>query len=603
MSSTSTVYDVKVKYSLDDKASAGVKGIASATDKAAQSAFSLKGALAAVGGVALLKGAKESLIDFNSEVEQMKISMTAVMQMQLHMPFKKASEEADKLFKTFQELAKKSPATTKDFMEMANAIAPAVALAGGGPGKLAKLTQGGVLASLAFGERADVVGRDIKQMLAGTVGVKDPLAMQLLGSKNIDHKDFNQFSAKKRAETTESLLGDNQALKDASERMGESFAGQTSTLKDQLQITLGEVGKPLMEDITAEVKKWNTWIEKHPKLIREWVTSFSNGLRSGFEFLKSVASFFIENRDLLMGLAKTFVIFKGAQMAGNIFTKFTQGISGLADSMAKGVTAISGGVGGLTSAFGGLTGIAKGLVTNVVPALFAFQTGLEIASHFLGVRNENEKKARDNAITLNEATGEIPGMRARLPILQKMISTAKSDEDKARFQTEFDTLHKKAYDAETTGIALRKIHEASIGKKDASGNTAISIKDTPLEYMTVKNILNHLPDTFDRSNVAENTKIMKGIESILQSSFESGEKFRLEVLKYAFPEQFGMPTPKETVPEPAWKGVDTKDVNVTIHKVEVASEDPDRFVFGLVRMADQALKHSTQSQHTIPGGF
>jgi len=59
-----------------------------------------------------------------------------------------------------------------------------------------------------------------------------------------------------------------------------------------------------------------------------------------------------------------------------------------------------------------------------------------------------------------------------------------------------------------------------------------------------------------------------------------------------------------TKPDSKWGGNATgKDVNINIQKVEVASSDPDRFIFGLVNMAEQVLKHPTQSQHTIAGGF
>lgn len=600
MSGSSTVYDVKVKYSLDDKASSGVKNIASNTDKAAQSAFSLKSALAAVGGVALLSKGKEYLIDFNSEIEQMKIGMTAIMQMQLHMPFKKASDEADKLFKTFQELSKKSPATTKDFMEMAAAIAPAVANAGGGPDKLAKLTQGGVIASLAMGQRADVVGRDITQMLMGKVGVKDTLPMQLLGSKGIDHTDFNAKGGKERAKIVEDLLANNQAFKDAADRMGESFAGQTSTFKDTLQITLGEVGLPLMQQMTAEVKQWNTWIEKHPKQIKEWATSFSNGLKSGFEFLKSVAGFFVEHKELLMGLAKTFVMFKGAQLAGNVFSSFTQGVKGLADSLKNGISALSsgGGLKGITGALGGFTGIASGIATKVIPVLGLFAGAIKLATYALDTHRESDRKAREAAMDINEAIGDYPDLKDRR---EKLLKGGVGDA--GRNATELANLEKTMFSPEHLGLALRKISDAS----EKHGGR--SIKDMSTADIMKSSFANSLPNLYDyKKTKAENEEIYKKSIQVLELVQKTGvidNGMQLDkILKYAFPEQYGMPTPEETpAPSSDWGGVDKANVNVTIQTVEVASEDPDRFVFGLVNIADNAIKHRTQSQHSTPGGF
>jgi len=598
MPGTSTIYDVKVKYNLEDKASGGVKQIASATDRAAQSAFSLKSALAAVGGFAILHKGKEALIDFNSEIEQMKIGMTAVMQMQLHMPFKKASEEADKLFKTFQELAKKSPATTKDFMEMANAIAPAVAAAGGGPSKLAKLTQGGVIASLAMGERADVVGRDIKQMLAGTVGVRDPIAMQLLASKGIDHKDFNAKSGTERAKLTEDLLGNNQAFKDAADRMGESFAGQVSTFKDSLQITLGQVGLPLMQAMSAEVKRWNNWIEKHPKLIKEWVTSFGEKIKAGFEFLKGVGQWFVEHKDLLMSLAKTFVLFKGASIATNVFQRFTQGVGGMADSIKNAMSGFaSGGVMGAVGGFGKLIPV----VGTVIQGLTLFSGALEIASSLLNNHAEEDRKAREKAISLNEATGEVPGMMSRRGQLKTLIGQASDPDLKNRLMQEQQNLDKKLFSPETLGLALRKINEAS----EQHGGISLKALPNDASGLLSTNLLAKVgANTFDPKNIQENTRIMQQVDATLKAFQNLPSQMREEALKFAFPEQYGMPTPDETpAPDEGWKNLKSADVNVTINKVEVASEDPDRFVFGLVQIADQAIKHSTQSQHILPGGL
>ncbi len=597
----STVYDVRVKYSMDDKASSGMKTLAGHTNKAAESAMSLKGALAAVGGFALLSKGKSLLIDFNSEIDQMKIGMSTVMQMQMHMPFEKARKEADKLFETFQEIAKKSPATTKDFMKMAGFLSPAIALAGGGVEKLKKMTTGAVIASQALGEDPEMVGRDIQQMLAGTVGLKDRTALQLLGSKGIDKDKFNKMSGSERAKTTEDLLSQD-SLKTAADQFGSNWQGQISTLKDTLEITLGQVGLPLMHAMTAEVSRWNDWIEKHPKLIKDWVTSFASTIKSGFDFLKDVASWFVEHKDLLEGLAKTFIAFKGAQMAGNVFNRFTTGVSGLADSLKNGIAALkSGGAeGGITGALGGFSGIASGLVSKVIPALGLFTGALELASHFLNQTAELEKKNQENAMSLNEATGDMPTMMARIKTLDAMLgSNSTIPELRVRAMQEKEGLEKKVMSPETVGMMLRKTSEASVkgGGLDLSTASMASLLNS--------NLIAKLPDTFNSKNVAENTKIMKDVEASLHifQGFLTKDQ-QEQALKYAFPEQYGMPTPEETkAPSEDWKDLKDANVNVTIQKVEVASEDPDRFVFGLVQIADQATKHKTQSQHAVSGGF
>lgn len=602
MSGTSTVYDIKVRYAMDGNASKGVKALANDTDKAAKNAMSLKGALAAIGGIALLKGAKSALIDFNSEIDQMKIGLTAVMQMQLKMPFEKAKDEAQKLFNVFQELAKKSPATTKDFMEMGNAIAPVVAMMGGGPDKIAKLAQGGVLASQAFGERADVVALDIKQMLSGTVSSKDRVAQQLIASKGMDSTKFNAKSGKERATLTESMLQDPALLK-AADQMGESFAGQSSTLRDQLEMTLGQVGLPLMQALTSEFKKINTWIEKHPKLIKEWVTSFGNGIKDAFEFLKGVAGFFIDNKDLIFSLAKALLIFKGAQLAQNVFKRFTDGVGGLADTMKKGLGGLGGGMGGFLE--GGIGGVAKKF-GNMIPVLGTVIGGLGLlgdvattAAQAITGQREEEKKAKENLISLWEAVEDVPTMISQAKGLTAGIKKAPEGELKQRMTTELEGIEKKLYNPQKMGLALRKLNEESVkmGGKDLSKYSQQDLTTAKLQH--------HLPNVF--AGAGTDTKKMDDLFAtlkLLEKQFGRGHDIQMEILKHAFPDQFGMPTPEEAPKVTGdWSKGDKPEVNVTIQRVEVASEDPDRFVFGLVQIADRALKHSTQSQHTTPGGF
>jgi hypothetical protein len=603
MGSSSTIYDVKVAYSLKDTASSGIKTIGAHTDKAAKSALSLKGALAAVGGVALLKGAKSALLDFNSEIDQMKIGLTAIGQMQLKLPFEKARVEADKLFKVFQEMAKKSPATTKDFMEMGSALAPTIALMGGGTDKIAKLSQGGVLASQAFGERSDVIARDIKQMLMGQVTAKDNTALQLLGSRGLDAEKFNAMSGGKRASLVESMLQDPALLK-AADQMGESFAGQVSTFKDQLQMAIGTVGLPLMKSLTAEVKRWNTWIEKHPRTIKEWATSFGNGLKSAFETVKSVASWLVEHKDLIFTLGKAVLAFKGAQIAGNVFKQFTTGVGSLAAAVTKGATTIGGifGVGGgagsssLMGAFGGLTRA----INPVTGALAMLAAGIGTATYLIHKHAAVERRGRENAIGFKEAVGDIAELQQRRKTVQGQLAGAKDGDLIGRLKAEEQGISSKLYSPETIGLAMRKINEVS----EKGGGVSLKALPNDTNGLLSNNLLGMLPTTFDRKNLADNTKVMGEVESTLKTFQNLPSEIRQEALKFAFPEQYGMPTPTETkAPDSDWGDLKGKDINVNIQRIEVASDDPDRFVFQLAKTAEQAVKNRTQARSATPGGF
>ncbi len=597
MSSNSTVYDISVKYRMDDKATGGIKGLASATDKAASSAWSLKGALAAAGGMAALHFGKELLVDFNQEMDDLKISMTTVMQMNMHMPFEKASAAADKLFFTFQDMAKVSPAMTKDFMEMASAIAPAVSAAGGDIGKLEKMTQGAIGAGIAFHVRPDQMSMDIQEMLAGNVRLSSRTANQMIRSQGLDHKEFNALSGKDRAKMTEKILGDPAIMK-ALERSSHTMAGEMSTVKDNLQIALGEVGRPMMVAMTEEVRKWNTWIENHPKLIKEYVTSFANMIKDAFSFVKSVGGWLVDNRELLFSIAKAFLLFKGAQMGSNMVKTFAEGISKMGSSLMDGANTIK----GMFSTGGGFVsvlGAMPGAIGAAVQGLSLFVGALEIASALLNTHSAQDKKNRENAISLNEATGDIPGLLERNKDIRKNWKGASADA-KEKMQTELFANNAKL-GPEGMGLALRKINEVS----EKNGGASLKDMSNDVNGLLSRTLLAQLPDTYSHDSVTENTKIMRQVDATLTHFQNMTAADRLEALKVAFPDQYGMPTPAEDKsPGKDWSGGngDTK-VSVTINKVEVASEDPDRFVFGLVQIADQAVKHRTQSKHAMSGGL
>jgi hypothetical protein len=604
MPGTSTVYDVKVKYTLDDKASPGLKGVAANADKAHDSVFSLHNALKAMAIEKVFHLGKELLIDFNQEMDNLKISMTTVMQMNMHMPFEKASAAADKLFNTFQDMAKKSPLMTKDFMEMASAIAPAVSMAGGGVGKLTSMTQGALTAGLAFHVRPDQMQMDIQEMLAGNVRLTSRTARQLLASQGLDHKEFNNKSSKERAEITEKILTDPAVLK-ASERMAHTMAGEVSTMKDNIQIAFGEIGKPLMAEITAQFQKINVWIESHPKLIKEWVTSFSQGLQTGFQYIKSAAGWFVDHQELLMSLVKAFVMFKGAQIGVNVFKRFTEGVGNLAKGVEQGVGSIKGlfsGQGGVGGAFSGLVGILSG-AGGVIPALGLFAGAIGIVTELLNTHAEDDKKAKEAKMSLHEAVGDFPTLQGRKKDLQDALAgkglygqAAKQDDMRQRFTNEISDIDKKLFDPEKMGTALRKIGEES---KAHGGSSFENLSMADFQHAE-----RLIPNLYEYGKDKDNEEKFTEIKSTLDLFNKQTEAARLEILKYAFPQQFGMPTPQEQkAPDEGWGGTTKPEVNVTIQHVEVASEDPDRFVFGLVQLADQAIKHKTQSQHVTPGGF
>jgi hypothetical protein len=616
MASSSTVYDVKVRYSLDNKASSGANKLAGDMDRAGRSAMSLRGAIAGLGLAGAFVAGKKALIDFNSEIDQMRIGMTTILTMQLKKPWDDAKKSADGLFVRFQELAKKSPATTKDFITMANALTPVIASMGGGVDKIEKLTQGAVLAGLATGTRADVAALDVKQMLLGNVTQRDMMANQLIAAKGMDKETFNDMDAAARASMVESMLQDPALLK-AADEFGKSFAGQVSTFQDQLQMALGNVGKPLMAAMTDEVKKWNNWIEKHPRTIAKIVTQVGGMIKDAFGFVRDAAGWLVDNSGTILTIGKTFLVFKGAQMATNIFANFVGGINNLVGQMRNAGGTLMGmftGAGGLGGAFKGLIGILSG-AGGVIPIFAMLATSVSSLINTLSSWDNATKQK--NRLNFDEAMGASANMVSRLQEIDKIIEKRnaqqdnskdwtlfdpKSDDLRKRLNTERDALKTQLTDPAIMGPILRSISDAQMKAGLPSFQYAATDVDS-MDKMFRKG------SSFDEFNALwggkADSELVSNLNELYKRLGDLDVSAKRHIFEAAFPEQFGKPpAPMDTSAGEAsqWKdpgAADKTNINVTIHRIEVAADDPDHFVFGMVKALRGVSKNPTQAASAI----
>lgn len=577
-----TNYEVGIKYTLDDKAAKGLTGIGNAAESSSKYIGKLKTALLGIGaGVAgAFYVGKKYLVDYNSEIDQMKIGLTTVIQSQLHKPFAMARKEADGLFLRMQEVAKKSPATTKDFIEMASAIAPAVASLGGGVDKIESLSTGAVIAGQAYGMQADVVGRDVAQMLRGQVTERDQLPKLLLGSIGMDKEKFNQMSGKDRAQLTEKLLND-KSLKDAADQFGDSFQGQLSSLQDQFQITFGEIGKPLVAAITGEFKKWNDWIAKNPELIADFAKKFGAALVDGFNTVKKVVGWIVDNRDTIMMIVKTFAAFKIGQLAGGV-------IGDVIGNLGK----LGSGLGGASSALGLFAGSLAALATYVDEV----QTrNLKADTDLITVTEESAKIAKVGRFSdpsysdLNHL-----GINARLDGFidrsgkvnaNKLMSMAPLNSDAT---SEFQAMD-LGKNPMTVPEAQKFLHGGGFRGQQSDDNISTS-NDERTVFMRQLAAL-----TLSAASTQQDAAKRQQEAAVAQ--FGNSEMYQKILAGFGF-------GPLAKTLESGWKnGKGDGNMNVTINKIEVASEDPDRFVFGMNKAFEKAASNRTQAKGAISGGF
>src|SRR5882724_977400 len=101
MAGQSTVYDVKIQYTLDDKASGSLDHLAAKADETAKHVEGLSEGMKHLaelflGREAFMKG-KELFIDLNAEMQNMRISMAAITQYNIGGTFEDASKQVNTL--------------------------------------------------------------------------------------------------------------------------------------------------------------------------------------------------------------------------------------------------------------------------------------------------------------------------------------------------------------------------------------------------------------------------------------------------------------------------------------------------------------------------
>ncbi len=574
-----TIYEVKLRYQADDKASKGLNSIATAADRAHRSTFGLKSILGGIGvGLALREG-KKHLIDYNVQIQEAKIGMATLLNMQLKKPFVEALSASDKLVDNLRKFARSAPGETKDYIEMASMIAPSVAMMGGDERKIEKLAKGAVVAGLVAGVRADMAALDIQQMLMGSVTARDRMASQLIASRGMSREDFNKLGGKERSQMTEDLLASPSIMKGA-KALSETFSGRLSTLKDTIRESLGKIGLPLMQRMTKEIQTWITWIEKHPVQIGNIVNKVSSGLRTGFGYVKSAFEFVAKHADTLMALAKAFIMFKAVRFGTGLLQSGVQGMASMIGSASGAFKTVGDSATSLAGKFSSAIGIigAAGAAGAALIQMYA--------DYRMNLKERDMRKVErfgafsSDISSMEQRTGDGRRSRSFLAAANRTLQTA----------------------GEVGLVRDGKINEG-VMREAAIRSLQNRGVDPSRGFGTIDREIARIRFHLERALIAEKDGSIAAFKALRDTAEQARMQLRMSLEAALDPALrfFGMG--KEEAPE--WKGLspDKANVNVTIHKIEVESQDPDRFVFGAVKAFEKAAKTPTQAETVIAGGF
>jgi hypothetical protein len=630
-----TTYDIRLRYLLDDKASKGLKGIEDAAEGASHATGGLGSTIGHVGAMIVgafgIHEAEKALIGFNEEVQNAKIGLSTMLQGNRGGSWEMATANADRLYNEFQKFSQLTPVTTQDVMEFGNAVAVATFQAGGGLHDFTTMAEQGTVAAKALGMETGYVSREISEMLMGNVNNRMLFAKQILGMANMTEEAFKKLSGHGRMDVIEKVLN-SPAMKNATQAFSESFSGVTSTLKDNLQILLGKVGLPLFKAITAEVQHWNQYISANQGKIERMAKSLGEGLVEGFRMVKDAISFLVQHKDLLIKLGEIWLAAKGAGMLGGTLGSLVKGAGGLGADV-KGLGGIAGNMPQLGAAFG--VGYMIGDALN--PAVDSMITEIKkLTGSFDWAADRIQQKqqavsdamdAWDNAV--NAAADRARGKGGMSGVAETSAATIQQGQlDLYKQQLSLLT----QFQAPQGGFQKFQNYIGSgdsAGLQDLGSKYGLDLKsnlsETSDAYQQMigdlQDKISHLGQLAGNSQAITQGDYLNGVDKLTSYQKDTlnvnraQEAILEEVVKSLNSGGYGYLDPqhvldilKKYTDDPTGKLSNTDKmakgakVNVTIQRIEVKSDDPDRFVFQAIESFRDAARNPSSAMNALREG-
>lgn len=597
MSEASTQYDVALRYVFKDGgATRGVEGLSHQLEGLSKHGAGVGNMLSHIGvaiaGAFGLHKGYEALVGFNAEMQDMKITMTALTQANLNEPFELARVQMDAMVDDFTAFAKQSPLTTKEIVEFAQNVEAGVFSANGSLQDFKVISEQGALAAKMLGADANYAGVEIQELLMGAVRKNMRFARNLLGfAGEKDTEAFNAKSDLERLEIVKKALT-SPAMKQAGKQFQESFTGVTSTLKDQLQLIFGQIGLPLFKALTDEVKKWTEWLDKNPDKIRQFAADFQEALAEGFAMMKEIAGFIVEHKDLLLMLAKAYLASKAVGVVSSTVGGLAQTLASLTAGPGS-FSALGLSVGGVVVALGALAATAQFTADAVDKAHdqdIAAQSDWPVIMRGMKEYYEGRKGSfAPGSREARTAAGAGQGA-ADLMLAKRMLSEAegagfltRAAKDGSRF-------------ANAAAISFQGVHaglsDDQIQEYIRTLNQALGEETRYLNNLSMADRRAQFGVTYDAVKGAFVTAADVWAHTTIKTwnkEFDAG-----------FANKFGM------ILGNAWRLIQPGDaealkagkngehkgaVNVNISRIEVQDPDPDRFVFQLAAIGRRAAKN------------
>lgn len=644
---TSTIYDVRIRYSVDGRPATAVRGLTADVRQLGRETGRVSSLMqrlsTAVAGYFGARAAGRALIGFNATVEDTKQLIAGMLALTKKTDLVDQLGAADRLFTNLQRRARELPGTTAEYAQMLAAITAPVTDAGLGLRDLEDMTVNAVVAAKALREQWDVAARDIDQALRGQFKSTDPFAGKILGSMGFrgeeGRKKFNEMSAQQRAETLRNALMQKQIVQLAAAQ-GQTFSGLLSQLEDVLAQFFGKVGLPLFKILSAELKQWNAWFDANQDKVDMFAAKFADGLVTGFRAVKDAVSFLIEHADTLLTIGKVWAAVKIGGMLGGLGAG---GASSLSEQLASlfgaggffrgasdrfnpetgayeftpagrgrravgGFKGVVGNLGLLGQTLG--AGVAIGTLVNEATGLSSALSGaVEVNGRLLDVTDRTTaqfiqlQRSMDalDAATRRAAQGQegiaatrvVTNMRRQADFLAQQANVIR-DALRAREAGDLGVLLEKLKAAEALGLGRDEISAKRAADLESQAAAMRGRADffrsqgTSTFELAFSQLTDYQKRTLD---------VQRAQQELLSLIVRRGGDFNMleavELLRSFTDDPAGKHKP-EMAKKP--------NVNITIQRIEVQSDDPDRYAFGLVEAFRDAVKNPSAAVRAIREG-
>ena len=378
MGTVTTHYDIMTRYLMQDQVTGGAarmgESLRRAHTEASMLDTTLKRAAMVAAGFFGFREMKKHLIDFNSEMEQAKLTTAGFMAMSGLGTFNENLGKADALVKQYTLDARASIGTTADFVDMSKMMTAAVTRSGGSMQDLHDITKGMVISSKAMGFAPQIAAIEATEALMGNVMIRNRYAQYLLGSigygDETGRSRYQQLSTEKRLSELKRALGGGW-LKDLASAQEHSMLGATSTFMDNAQLAAMRAGKALFDAIKLDLNQWNEYLIKNGDKIDHIAEAVGHDLVWAFRELKDLTAWLHDHWEALA------LIYAGFKIPGMV-----AGFSGgLASGLGGGAAGIVGAAaaGGVAGPWGAIIAAAAAMLAGVI--VDAIQRGNAQGTH------------------------------------------------------------------------------------------------------------------------------------------------------------------------------------------------------------------------------